>query len=127
LIIVICFQAPTRWLEAFNYARMEAVKRGNKVRLGQRDGSTWTGGIVVWVDSDGDATRDAGEELRLWEPLNSQNSVLSANTSFVFQATGAVDQADQLKICDNRSGEEGRAISLLISGAIYVEKVACDG
>lgn len=120
-------------LGAFNYARMEAVKRGNRVRLGQRDAATWTGGLVVWVDSDADATVDTGEEvLRLWEPLNSKNSVVSADdiTSFSFLATGAVDtgvvdKVGKLTICDNRSGEEGRRITLLISGAIFAEKVTC--
>ncbi|WP_415228748.1 GspH/FimT family pseudopilin [Psychromonas sp.] len=113
-------------LGAFNYARMEAVKRGNTVHLGQRNG-TWASGLVVWVDADADDTMDPGEELRLWEPLSRENTLVSANTitSFVFQATGAVDNADQLTICDNRSGEKGQTISILISGTIFAEKVTC--
>ncbi|WP_372880678.1 GspH/FimT family pseudopilin [Psychromonas sp.] len=112
---------------AFNYARMEAVKRGNTVFLGQRDGSSWTGGLVVWIDADADSSFDTGEELRLWEPLKSGSTVVSSNsrTSFVFKASGEVNNADVLKLCDDRSGEQGRQIEILISGAIFAEKVTC--
>lgn len=114
-------------VSAFNYARMEAIKRGNSVQLGQRDGSSWTGGLVVWVDADGDGSFDSGEELRLWEAYNSGSSVVSTNslTGFEFNASGEVNLADRLRLCDDRTGEEGWDISILISGAIFAEKVTC--
>tara|TARA_R110001583_G_scaffold26571_7_gene95840 strand:- start:6723 stop:7205 length:483 start_codon:yes stop_codon:yes gene_type:complete len=112
---------------ALNFARMEAIKRGSSVQLGQRDGSTWLGGFVVWVDTDGDGTLDAGEELQLWEPYSEGTSVYSTNsiTRFTFAATGEVDNVDNLTLCDNRSGETGRYITILSSGAIYADEVTC--
>ncbi|WP_369434104.1 GspH/FimT family protein [Psychromonas sp. MME1] len=103
---------------------MEAIKRGTTVHLGQLDGS-WASGVVVWADSDGDVTRDAGEELRLWPAFDSESTVTSGRTAFTFRASGEVDNDGQLTICDNRTGEQGMKISILISGAVIAEKVTC--
>ncbi len=115
-------------LGAFKYARMEAIKRGDSVRLGQRDGTGWAGGIAVWLDSDADGSMDAGEELRLWEAFSNDASVASANelTSFVFNASGDVNNADSLTLCDNRVEEQGRRIDILISGAVFAERITCE-
>lgn len=112
---------------ALNYARMEAVKRGSSVQLGQRDGSSWTGGFVAWVDTDENGALDTGEELQLWEAYSDSSSVSSNNnvSAFTFAATGEVDNIDILTICDNRTGETGRDISILASGAIYADEVTC--
>jgi len=115
-------------LTAFNYARIESVKRGSSITLGQKDSSTWGGGLVVWIDDDGDGTVDAGEEvLRYWEALSTGSTLVSTNsiTSFVFSASGEVDNLDTLTLCDNRTGETGRTISILLSGAVYVEEKVC--
>lgn len=111
---------------AFKYARIEAIKRGSTVNIGQA-GADWASGIVVWVDSDGDDIRDTGEELRFWPSVDSATTVSStnANSVFYFSATGVVDKDDQLMICDDRTGEEGMQISILVSGAIIAEKVNC--
>lgn len=111
---------------AFNYTRMEAIKRGSRVNIGQL-GSDWTSGIVVWVDNDSDGSLDAGEELRLWPAFDSGSTVTSANgnSSFSFSAMGEVNNDDQLTICDDRSGEEGMQVSILASGAVVAEKVNC--
>jgi type IV fimbrial biogenesis protein FimT len=107
-------------LTALNYARMEAVKRGASVQLSQRDGSNWSGGLVVTVT-------DSGEELRLWEAFTTGATVTSKNSvkNFVFSAAGEVDNNDDLTFCDDRTGEEGRSISVLASGAVYAKKVTC--
>ncbi len=112
---------------AFNFARAEAVRRGDSVHLGRRDGSSWTGGLVVWIDADGDDNWDSGEELRLWEAMSDFNSVSSGNsrTVFIFEGTGEVDKDDVFTVCDSRTGETGRDIMLLVSGAISVAKKTC--
>ena len=109
---------------AFNYAKTEAIKRGSRVNISQI-GSDWASGVVVWVDDDDDDTRDVGEELRLWPAFSSGSSVSSSQASFVFRATGEIDNSDVLTICDDRTGERGRQISILVSGAIIVEKINC--
>lgn len=115
-------------LTAFNYARTEAVKRGTSVELEQSDGATWTGGIVVWVDSDDDDTLDSDEKLRVWDEFSTSSSIVSSNslTSFVFDASGEVNNKDVLTLCDDRTGETGRTISILASGAIYAEEADCE-
>lgn len=112
---------------AFNYARIEAVKRGSTVYLGQVVADSWTSGVVVWVDNDGSTTFTAGEELRLWPAFESGSSVDSSNqkTSFAFRGTGEVDNDDTLTICDDRTGEKGMEVSILVSGAVFAEKVTC--
>lgn len=114
-------------ISAFNYARLEAVKRGSSVSVGQVDGSTWEGGITVWVDSDDDGVFDSGEELRLWPAMDSSSFVSSSNSisNYTFSATGAVNSADVLTVCDSRSGEKGMTVTLLASGAIIPEVVTC--
>jgi len=110
-----------------NYARVEAIKRGTSVQLSPQSGTDWTTGTVVWVDSDDDDTLDSGEALRLSDEFDSSSSVVSANSrsNFVFNAAGEVNNSDELTLCDDRTGEVGRVISILISGAIYSQKVTC--
>ena len=110
---------------AFAFARTEAIKRGNNVFIGARTG----GGTVVWVDQTGGTANswDAGEELRLWEPPHSSISISSTGgfSSFMFSGTGIVNNSDTLTLCDDRTGETGRTITLLVSGLSYVSDVTC--
>jgi type IV fimbrial biogenesis protein FimT len=120
-------------IAAFNYARTESLKRGSSVKLGQLVTSSWTGGVIVWIDSDDDDSLDTGEvELRRWEPFDSASTVSSTDTQnvFAYNASGEVDISDAsgkfiLTICDDRTGEEGRSITILTSGAIIADKVTC--
>ncbi len=110
---------------ALSYARMEAVRRGNTVIFGQRNGADWTGGMVVWQDADGDNTLDAGEELRLWEPLAGGGTMTTAQNRLTFRSNGTVDTATTITLCDDRTAETGRELALLISGTFSITKKAC--
>ena len=79
------------------------------------------------LDTDENGALDTGEELQLWEAYSDSSSVSSNNnvSAFTFAATGEVDNIDILTICDNRTGETGRDISILASGAIYADEVTC--
>ncbi|MBL4607770.1 MAG: GspH/FimT family pseudopilin [Pseudomonadales bacterium] len=113
-------------LGAFAYTRTEAVKRGNTVRIGTQGAN---GGLVAWVDQTGGTANswDAGEELRLWEPIHNSMTINSggSNSSFAFNGSGLVNTADVLTICDDRTGETGRTITLLVSGLTYISDVTC--
>lgn len=113
-------------LGAVSFARMEAVKRGRTVHLGRRDGSSWVGGIVVWSDADGDNTWDTGEEIRLWSPLHNESTLTSTQTRLIFNALGRVDNGNTFTLCDSRTGETGRVITLLSSGAVSIKKQICE-
>lgn len=112
---------------AFNYARSEAINRSNTVSLSQVVAGSWTSGVVVWVDTNTDNKRGSGEELRLWQPFDDASAVNSANsrTNFIFSANGTVNNNDVLTICDDRVGETGMRISVLVSGAINSERWPC--
>ena len=111
---------------AFAYARTEAVRRGNQVHIGAQGGG---GGVVAWVDQTGGTADswDAGEELRLWEPMHNSMTINSAGNInfFIFNGTGAVNTSDDLTICDDRTGETGRIIKILVSGLTYISDVTC--
>ena len=113
-------------LGAFVYARTEAVRRGNLVHIGSQGAG---GGIVAWVDQTGGTagTWEAGEELRLWEPINSSMTINSAGSfsSFTFYGNGLANTSDVLTLCDNRTGETGRTLTLLITGLTYLSDTAC--
>lgn len=110
---------------ALQFARMEAVKRGNGVRLSARDGAAWASGIVVWQDANANNVFNAGEELRFWEPISSTQTLISTNVTFTFNGNGTVSNQDTFALCDDRTGETGRQINLLISGVISVSRVPC--
>lgn len=113
-------------ISAFNYARLEAMKRGNSVEIGPIDTQEgWISGIVVWVDNNNDDVRDDGEDLRLWPVFSNNSTVSSSQATFTFRGTGEVDNADVLTLCDDRTGEQGMQISILISGAVIPQKVTC--
>lgn len=116
-------------LGAMNYSRTEAIRRGNNVLFGRRNGTDWNGGFVAWIDADSDNSWDAGEEIRLWEPLHSSMSLSSGSTLtlFTFNSAGLVNMSNTvtLTLCDNRTGETGRTLTLLISGMSYLSEVTC--
>ena len=114
---------------ALAYARTEAIRRGNTVHFGRRNGTDMSGGAVVWIDADADNSWDAGEELRLWEPVNSTMkitmTVSPVNTYLSFISIGMANAKAGFEICDNRTAETGRTLSLLVSGVSTLTNRAC--
>ncbi len=89
-------------------------------------GTDWSAGWVVWVDQDNDAVLDATEVLRVGEPLDGNSTFTStARTEFQYAATGLVNGADTLTLCDNRSGETGRQITINAAGRVNLARIVC--
>ncbi len=109
---------------AFNYARMEAIKRGSTVNVDQIGGD-WTEGIVVWANTDAINAMSSDEVLRIWSAFDDASTVSSAQSTFSFNAVGGVNSSRVFEVCDNRTGEEGIQVSILISGVIIADKVNC--
>ena len=114
-------------LGAFAYARTEAVRRGNIVHIGV---AGTDGRVAVWVDATGGTTDswDAGEELRIMEPLANNAITLSSsggNSFYFFNASGLINSADVVTVCDNRTAETGRQLTILISGLTFLSDVTC--
>ena len=91
-------------------------------------GSTdWSTGWIVWVDKDRDATTDADEIISVHGPLNSSSSLNSlANVGFAYDARGfGLAGADDLLLCDDRTGETGRRIRINAVGRTNVSRQGC--
>lgn len=87
----------------------------------------WSTGWIVWVDKDRDAATDAGEIISVHGPLNATSSLSStANTSFTYDARGfGLAGADDLMLCDDRTGETGRRIRINATGRTNVSRQGC--
>lgn len=117
-------------------ARSEAVKRHTTVTLtaGNATDNTneWGTGwnVTLKEDRNGNGTLETGEDYNGNGTLD--NAVLirsvsltcnkttideTANTTtFTYDATGTVDKTGTFKVCDDRTAEDGREVSLSITG-----------
>lgn len=100
-----------------NYARSEAVKRGRIVRVAPVTGTDWSSGAQVAVD--GSAT-----ELRRTEAL-SASVTLAVTGDVSFSGGGFSSTEPTLTICDDRTGEVGRRITITLGGRIRAEDHTC--
>lgn len=118
---------------ALNFARSEAIRRGDDVHFGSvpagvnpaLPGVEW----VAWTDTNGNSDWDAGEEVRVWQTIDPSMTLTAATavSFFVFNASGFLSggTSNTLTLCDDRTGETGRTVDILVSGAIFVEKITC--
>lgn len=112
---------------ALNFARTEAIRRGATVHIGPYPANDNVGWIV-WIDGGDNGPGDANDtEIRVWPavPDDVTVTVNPSATFFAFNNSGAVDKAATFTVCDNRAGESGSVISLLISGSLNRVDNAC--
>jgi len=112
-------------------ARSEAVKRGQTVQIERLTGQpTWSGGALIYVDTDGDGTQDAGEAT-LWRAaaVRAPYSIAGVATPLRFLPTGVLTVSPAIvsfTLCnDNTSGETGRSISISQTGRPSVTDFVC--
>ena len=106
-----------------NLARSEAVKRGTSVTLTANGGNWGTGWTV----------RDASSQtLRIGDPLQGDMTLTSGNTNTIitYQVSGAATGnptalPGNFDLCDDRTGETGRRISISVTGRISVADISC--
>jgi type IV fimbrial biogenesis protein FimT len=87
----------------------------------------WSQGWIVWVDKDRDGATDADEILSVQAPINTSNTFTAATaTLFSYDARGfGLSPADNLALCDSRSGETGRSIRVNNVGRTNVSRQDC--
>lgn len=92
-------------------------------------GTDWSNGWIVWVDKDRDSATDANEIVIVNGPLSGSTTFTStAASGFTYDALGfGVTAGDALTMCDNRSGETGRVISVNNVGRTSVARQVCSG
>lgn len=108
---------------ALNLARSEAITRRVTMNVAATDATDadneWGKGWSVAVNG--------GATLRIFQSLEG-GSTLDSNSdiaTFQYQPSGRASATDTLTLCDNRSGESGRQITLLTTGRITTTTVVC--
>ncbi len=127
-----------QFVASINLARSSAVKFQREATIcvvsdpmanvPSCSGSTdWSQGWMVWVDKDRDVVTDANEVISVFQPLDdTMTFTASAANRFSFDARGFGNTAaDNLTLCDNRSGETGRVIRVNNVGRTHVADEAC--
>lgn len=76
---------------AINYARSEAVKRGETVSICASDGTSgcgedWSNGWLVYLNPDGSGSPGAGDVLREWEAVASTLSLTTETGGALVQS-----------------------------------------
>jgi type IV fimbrial biogenesis protein FimT len=91
------------------------------------DSTDWSNGYMVWVDRNRDSMTSAGEVLAVQEPMHSSLTFQSiVSSEMTYDARGfLVTGGDDLLICDDRSGEEGRVIRINGVGRTDVARQVC--
>jgi len=118
------------FVDVIQFARSEAVRIGEVVTVDAAGGAAneWGGGVTVWHDADNDDSMDDAEVLRVLEVFQSGVTLDSDGfDTFQFQPSGETNlaAAEQLDLCDGRSGETGREIEILVTGLIRVTTTDC--
>ena len=89
-------------------------------------GTNWAAGWIVWVDRNRDNSVDAGEIVKVREPFASGTSFSStAAGQLTFDSRGFISAAETLTLCDDRTGETGRRITLTASGRPNISNFNC--
>ncbi|MEW5754837.1 MAG: GspH/FimT family pseudopilin [Pseudomonadota bacterium] len=110
-----------QFVVAMNFARSEAIKRNAAIDV-TANGGDWKNGWTITVTSDGTV-------LNTFEALAGNVSFTSAgsHTTFQYQASGRLTPAagDSLTLCDDRTGETGRRITLTNTGRVTTANNVC--
>jgi len=87
----------------------------------------WSQGWIVWVDKNRDGVTDANEVLAVQAPINDSTTFSATSAAFfAYDARGfGRSPADDLMMCDSRSGETGRRIRMNAVGRTHVDRQGC--
>lgn len=104
---------------AINEARGLSLSKRTTITLKATDNTSWSNGWTL-VD---------GASNRRWLPSSSKNTVTAAPSSaksISFQPNGFIDTtAVVFTICDNRTGEQGRTLTLQKNGKVDNATTTC--
>lgn len=102
-----------------NFARSEAIKRGLAVQVTSSSGTNWANGWQVWVDLNNNQTLDASERLQIKQNFSGPGTTFTSGSSeFTFNPNGASSATGTLALCDDRTGELGKQVSVGLVGRV---------
>lgn len=115
-------------ITAVHYAKSEASKRARPVfvqAISSTAGNEWGAGWRVWADEDRNGVMAAGELVREFEGgLDVVMDEAASVSSISFNSLGVPRGSATLTInvCDDRSAETGRSITMTALGVIEVDR-----
>ncbi|NOX27832.1 MAG: prepilin-type N-terminal cleavage/methylation domain-containing protein [Gammaproteobacteria bacterium] len=91
------------------------------------NGTNWGAGWIIWVDQDRDNVISAAEIVRVNDPIAAGSTLTSAAQSqFVYGSTGLLTSPqDALTLCDTRTAETGRQITISAAGRANISNFMC--
>ena len=111
-----------QFIIAMNFARSEAVKRGvtmDVIATSPTGTNEWGGGWKVAING--------GADLKFFPALDGGITLDSDSdfSSFQYLANGRATIVETFSLCDDRTGETGRQISISTTGRPSVSNLAC--
>ena len=116
-------------------ARSEALKRGQRVVVCKNSGNdstcgtgAWAGGWLLYLDADSDTVLDAGETiLRVRQSLPGGYTVTSVGIAetLVVRPVGLATPTGTFRICDQRTGNFGRLVTVSAGGRASAAPATC--
>jgi type IV fimbrial biogenesis protein FimT len=111
---------------AFNLARSEAAKQGARINVSSVSGGTdWATGYRVWRDANANAAYDAGEEIRIYEAIDSGLTLTGTVASINFNAVGFASSVMTLTLCSGEAVINDRQLDVALSGRININQFNC--
>lgn len=111
------------FLTAMSLARSEAIKRGVTIDVVATNTTDTTN---EWGDG-WEVKVDGGATIRKFPALDSSSALNSTGDKFTYQyqASGRITPTDTLYLCDNRTGETGRQMSIAATGHVTISNHTC--
>jgi type IV fimbrial biogenesis protein FimT len=111
---------------AMMLAKSEAVKRSSPVTicsstdgLSCNGGNVWSGGWLVFADTDGDGAVDPNEIIQVSAALSGGNTLSGGRNRVTYAASGyTIGFADTFSLCDSRGAAVSRGIILNNQGRL---------
>lgn len=111
---------------AFNLARSEAAQRGTRINISSISGDTnWAGGFRIWRDANGNGAYDVGEEIRVFEAIDSGLALTGTVAGINFNAVGFASAAMTLNLCSDEASVDDRQFDVALSGRVNVDQFNC--
>lgn len=113
----------SEFFSAVNMTRAEAIKRGDRVDMIANDGTSWTSGWTIFIDSNSNQKIDDGETIILTHDVTSKN--LTIASKFTDVTTTYISYTGNGRSRTNASTQQPQAgtVSLSLGSAIRRVKI----
>lgn len=107
------------FISDLNIARSDAVKSAQTITITSNNGTNWQSGWTI--------TNAGGTTLRVHGALEGSTTLTGNVGTIQYLSTGFINGSTTLtfNLCDNRTGETGRQITLLITGRPSSADLSC--